>query len=183
MPTKALLLVAALLAFESQAFAQSAPSRVVFDNGLPAHTDSNNVAYFIGAEDFTFDTDQQIGGIQIWLHGNSGYAGVIDWAIYTDAGGSPGAVLSSGGSSATFKATGYVWPDGTPEYRMDFQFTPFKASANTRYWFGFRNGVPDPSNWPDHIPPFNWEWTSPNNSLTSYFYGYGCCGAPTCVFR
>lgn len=152
---------------------------VIYDNGAPNHVDGNNIAYFIGAEDFTLNSSQTITAVRAWLLGNSGYAGSIAWAIYANSGNSPGAVLASGASPATFTATGFVSNQGAPEYQMDFPITPFTAAASTTYWLGIRNNVPDPENFPTPIPPFQWEWTNPNSSLTSWFYGYGCCGAPT----
>jgi hypothetical protein len=155
---------------------------VVYDNGLPTHAlplgTGNNIAYFIGAEDFTLTTTQTIRAVRAWLYGNSGYAGAIAWAIYSNIGNQPGAVLASGNAAATFTATGFLWIDGTPEYEMDFPIPPFTATASTTYWLGIRNAVSSPENFPSNIPPFDWEVTSPNGTLTSFFFGYGCCGAP-----
>jgi hypothetical protein len=156
---------------------------VVYNNGLPTHAlplgPGNNIAYFIGAEDFILTSTQTIGGVRAWLYGNSGYAGSIAWAIYSNIGNQPGAVVASGNAAATFTATGFVWSDGTPEYEMDFAIPPFTATASTTYWLGIRNAVPNPDNFPSTIPPFDWELTSPNGTLTSFFFGYGCCGAPS----
>jgi hypothetical protein len=169
-----------LLALGSPASEAQQPS-VVYNNGLPTHAfnSENNIAYFIGAEDFTLTSTQTIEAVRAWLYGDSGYSGSIAWAIYSNSGNQPGAVLASGNASATFTPTGFVWSDGTPEFQMDFPIPPFTAMASTTYWLGIRNAVPNPENFPASKPNFNWEWTNPNPSLASWFYGYGCCGAPT----
>src|SRR5437016_3023348 len=76
---------------------------VIYDNGEPNHTDSSNISYFTGAEDFTLSSNQTITAVRAWLYGNSGYAGSVAWAIYSDSSShSPGGVLASGNSAATF---------------------------------------------------------------------------------
>lgn len=158
---------------------------VIYDNGAPNHLSSadpnpaNNISYFIGSEDFTLASSETVGAVRVWLLGNSGYAGAIAWAIYANTtSNQPGTVLTSGNSGASFTATGFVSDGGLSEYEMDFSITPFVASAATKYWLGIRSAVPNPESFPATIPPFDWEWTSPNGTSISTFYGYGCCGAP-----
>src|SRR3974390_2141554 len=89
---------------------------VVYNNGAPTDAlplgPGNNIAYFIGAEDFTLASTEGITAVRAWLYGDSGYAGSIAWAIYTNTASAPGAVLASGASPATFTPTGFIWPDG-----------------------------------------------------------------------
>jgi pimeloyl-ACP methyl ester carboxylesterase len=151
---------------------------VIYDNGAPNHVSASNMAYFIGAEDFTLASSETIVAVRAWLSGDSGYAGSIEWAIYADGGQQPGAVLASGNSPATFTATGVVNDDGFTEYQMDFPIPPFLAAGYTTYWLGIRNAVPNPQHFPSSLPPFDWEFTNYNSTFTSWFYGYGCCGAP-----
>jgi hypothetical protein len=150
---------------------------VIYNNGAPNNFNANNITYFIGAETFQFPTAQTVTAVRAWVMGASQFAGHIDWMIYADNSGQPGDVLSSGSqASVTFTATGASV--GTfPVSQMDFNISSFAAAANTPYWLGIRNG-PAPTDFPPGNS-FDWVWTDSTGPATSYFYGYGCCGAPT----
>src|ERR1700722_4085200 len=152
---------------------------VIYNNGAPNHNSfANNITFFIGAEDFTLSSTQTINAARIWVYG-PGYSGSIHWTIYANASNQPGNILASDTSKATLTSTGFVSAEGFAEYIVDFSIDAFTATAGTTYWLGVQDAIPNPTVFPPSVIPFDWEWTNPNSTLTSWFYGYGCCGAPT----
>ncbi len=99
---------------------------------------------FIQAEDFTLPTTTLITDVHFWTLEDleeDGFSGAIDYFIYADSGGLPGAVLASGvGAGLTHVATGNVVGGFFTEFALGLNITPFLAVGGTTYFLGLHNG-------------------------------------------
>jgi PEP-CTERM motif len=137
------LLVSLFVGIASTAFAG-----VIYNNGAPTQTGGNEMTNWIQAEDFSFAVDTEVTDVHFWTLEDptvNGYAGSIDYGIYTDAGGSPnlGAPgvegISAGmGLTRTFIQSGVLGIFN--EYEYSFFIQPFTALAGQTYWLGLHNG-------------------------------------------
>jgi len=114
---------------------------VVYDNGTtdPNVDSGNEMSEWVQADDFELTGATSIGGAEVdWFDINTGnqWDGGIEWFLFTDAGGSPGALVDTGTGSVTnssliSNANGWDW--FTTSFAFDHSVP---LAANTRYWFG-----------------------------------------------
>src|SRR5438874_2725883 len=72
---------------------------LIYDNGGPDQQNGNEMTEWIQAEDFNLSADSTLTSVNFWdieQPGGAAYQGEIDWILYTDAGGQPGASFASG---------------------------------------------------------------------------------------
>lgn len=123
---------------------------IVYDNGAPPpppdKVSGNEMTHWIQADEFVLPTDTTITGIHFWAWTPAPgpyFDGSVTWQIYDNNGTQPGNLLSWGNvmipnATPTGKAnSGFA---NSPEYVLDFNITPFAASAGTEYWLGLHNG-------------------------------------------
>ena len=114
---------------------------VVYDNGStdPNLDSGNEMAQWVQADDFELTSATSITGAEIdWFDVNfgNGWDGGIEWYIFADAGGTPGAIWDTGtgielNTTLTSNANGWDW------FVTSFDFDhPVALPANTRFWFG-----------------------------------------------
>jgi hypothetical protein len=164
-------LLALLVPFILAVFAPlRAHGQIIYDNGPPNQQNGNEMTHWIQAEDFSVGTAMTLGSVNFWdieAPGGAAYQGEIDWGIYSDAGGSPGTLLTSGAAiggavTRTFIQHGVL---GTyDEYSQSFNITPFALAAGTTYWIGLHNG---PLTFQTYSS-FYWETTNANASFTGH---------------
>src|SRR6267142_3878171 len=102
---------------------------VIYDNGGPTDFhDALEICAWIFADDFFVTSDSTLTSVFFWdLELPGAYRGEIAWALYSDAGGYPGAVLTTGAASGaqvnrTFLQGGI---DGRfDEYSNSFNISP-----------------------------------------------------------
>ena len=98
---------------------------------------------WIQANSFTLGSAATVGSVEFWsaVDPTVGvYNGSISWAIYADAGGSPGATVASGNTSAVnMTATGNVVAGFLSEFDNTFSIGSVSLAAGS-YWLGLHNG-------------------------------------------
>ena len=132
-------------------------STVIFDNGTTDYQNSfggRNCTEFICADDVIFAENTTItgaafyggiGGIESLAGAQAliGNPGAFTYFIYSDNGTGPGVTLDSGdGINKDISNTAVSAPFFSKPAVVSFDFdTPFQALANTKYWFGFTDGL------------------------------------------
>ncbi len=118
----------------------AAHASVLFDNGGPATQGGDSISNYMTANSFAVTTSEVLTGANIYIDDSSRtfakFNGMINYAIYSDVSGSPGALLTSGavtGLSGT--STGVITNIG-PSFEVSFNFnSTFSAAAATTYFF------------------------------------------------
>jgi ethanolamine utilization microcompartment shell protein EutS len=125
-------------------------------NGPPNQSGGSDLNSFLEADNFNTGGGNLITHVKFWALAGSlaDYTGSIDWGFYSDASGSPGAVVVSGNAAAIETATGNTTL-GLNEYGLEFDVNALLA-ANTTYWLVLHNG---PSG-TDPMTSFYWAWSS-----------------------
>ncbi len=126
-----------------------AKADIIYDGGPPApggengpggNNAGNEATEWLQTENFTLSSPAQIGGANIYIAGYSGisnWEGAVGYYFFTDNGGMPGALLTSGaGTNITTTDTGNPWLLGGDVYEVSFNFPSFSAAAGTDYFFG-----------------------------------------------
>ena len=130
--TAALALAAAQLSF-------AAP---VYINGAPDQVSGTQMSEVVVAEDFSLTASTTISNIRFWSVQKfaADYLGSVYWAVYSNAGGEPGAILFGNTAVATTAvATGMSTGFGYAEYAFDVDVVDFTLGAGS-YWLGLHNG-------------------------------------------
>ena len=150
--------------------AHAAPAAVVFNNGSPNLLSGTNMSATQVAEDFTVGATTDITNIRFWAIQSAAndYSGNLFWAIYTDVGNEPGALLQGGTAvpvteSATGSSTGFNYSEFTFDVAASFQL-----SAGT-YWLGLANDPLDPVNPSEML----WETTSAGSGFSGLYNDAG----------
>ena len=146
-----------------------AHGQIIYDNGPPNQQNGNEMTQWIQAEDFSVGTAMTLGSVHFWdiEVPNTAYQGEIDWGIYSDAGGSPGALLASGAAIGAANTRMFIQGGVLgqfDEYSNTFSITPFALAAGTTYWLGLHNG---PLTFQTRTN-FYWETTNANASFTGH---------------
>lgn len=122
-------------------FASVAHSAVIYNNGGPNSSSGNDATQWVQAEDFGFGLGATVGGAGVYIAGFGGignWDGALDYWIFGDSGGSPGAILTSGAAqNLAVSDSGVAWCCGGNAWLVDFDFASnFAASAGITYWLG-----------------------------------------------
>lgn len=129
--------------FAALLFTLCAASRaaVLVDNP-PDQAWGTNMTFSLVADNFSLagPDSYDISNIRFWSIQSSAadYTGSVYWAIYNDAGGTPGAVQVSGTASPAATATGNSTGFDYGEYVFDIAVNFGLAPGN--YWLGLQNG-------------------------------------------
>lgn len=112
----------------------------VYNNGAPDQAYGVNMSASEVAEDFTLGAATTVTNIRFWsLQSAPGdYLGNLYWAVYYNAAGSPGGIVSSGTVAATSVATGGASGFGYAEYAFNVDVVDFALLAGD-YWLGLHN--------------------------------------------
>ena len=133
-----------LLASICMGLAVPANASTIFDNGTPNGSGGNLSGGWVQAEDFSFGSATTVGGAGVYIGTVSDIAawdGSFTYYIFSDSGGSPGAMLASGSVSPTVTPTGYSDLFGNA-YLFAFDLNSnFDASAGTTYWLGIHTAA------------------------------------------
>jgi hypothetical protein len=152
-----LLGVALSLGLATTASAQA----IVYNNGGPNGLDGSEMSAFVQAEDFSFLTSSIFNGIRFWDIEVSPMSGGIniDWAIFTNAAGSPGSQLF-GGTAASSRTSLGVDAFGFEHWQNDIAVGPVTLGPGT-FWLALHEGSDFVNN-----RAFFWETTDPNGTHT-----------------
>ena len=125
----------AALAFCTCAASQAA---IVVSNP-PDQVYGTNMSFALVADNFTLGGIYAISGIRFWSIQSDAadYSGNLYWAIYSNAPGSPGAVLQSATTAVVAVATGNSTGFGYAEYVFDIAVN-FQLAAGD-YWLALQN--------------------------------------------
>ena len=125
----------AALAFGTCAASQAA---IVVSNP-PDQVYGTNMSFALVADNFTLGGIYDISSIKFWSIQSTAadYSGNLYWAIYSDAPGSPGAVLQSATTAVAALATGNSTGFGYGEYVFDIAVN-FQLAAGD-YWLALQN--------------------------------------------
>jgi hypothetical protein len=144
---------------------------IIYDNGGPDQQNGNEMTEWIQAEDFTLTADSTLTSVNFWdieEPGGGAYQGEIDWVLYTDAGGQPGAAFASGAAVGAAVTRTFIQCCvlGTfDEYSLSFNISPgIPLTAGTTYWLGLHNGPLAFTNYSF----FYWETTAFNGTYTGH---------------
>lgn len=132
-----LFLGVAMLGLATTARAQS----VVYSNGGPDGASAATITDpFRVFDDFSFASLTTINGIRFWNDQESAFnvAG-FDWAIASDAGGTPGATLFSGFAASVRQAQGAGCCDPSVLRYQNDMFIGSLTLAPGSYWLGIRD--------------------------------------------
>ena len=121
--------------------ATATQATVVYDNGNPNTDGGNEATQWVQAEDVNLAANTAIGGAGIYIAGFDGidaWDGTLEYFIFGDAGGTPGALLDSGnGQNVVTTDTGDAWCCGGNAYLVEFDFqSVFNALGGTPFYFG-----------------------------------------------
>lgn len=117
------------------------PSGAIYDNGGDDYANGNEMTNWLQAEDFTLSNDAKVGAVTFsildTLAGNNlaNFDGTIDWFIYADGGGTPGALMASGSGTnvvTSFDQNNGIWDFWDASFDLD---VAQNLTAGT-YWLG-----------------------------------------------
>jgi len=111
---------------------------VVFDNGEPSiYVHGNGVVDRLHADDFVPTQDITLTKGHFWTLEFDPWDGTLEYFIFADNGGMPGAIMISGeGQSVVKSATGRATTIAD-EYKYSFEFeTSIDLDAGETYWLG-----------------------------------------------
>ena len=133
--------IAALVAIFALILAQSSFATPIYDNGGPNGVNGNEVTAWLQAEEFSVAAGGIATGAGVYIAGFGGigaFEGTMDYFLFADGAGSPGAELATGAvQDLTVTDTGMPWSAGGDSYLFDFDFgAPFTLAAGTPYWLG-----------------------------------------------
>lgn len=146
--------------------AQAAQAAVVFNNGAPDQVSGTNMSGNQVAEDFIIGAATDITNIRFWTIQSTAadYSGNLFWAIYSNSGGQPNAVVQGGAAVAlTETATGSSTLFNYAEFVIDIPVA-FQLAAGT-YWLGLANSPLNPGNPSEML----WETTASSASLDGLY--------------
>lgn len=149
-----------VLALTLLLLATPATAVTVYQNGDVNRTGGTLMTDVPSAHDFRLASAASLTGVTLFALDLFDELGTLpmNYSIYADQGGAPGATLASGIATAfTFTSVGPQAGFGDVEFRVSFRFAqPVDVAANTTYWLGLLYGEGTPgrgvlwSNIPDN---------------------------------
>lgn len=134
--------IAVALAF-SAVVGSAASAQVVYNNGSPNGQNGLNTTQFQIANDFTIGAGATVNSAGIYMAGYNGigaWDGYLAYAIFADAGGAPGSLLTTAAVNPIVTDTGNAWNFGGDSYLFQFNLaSPFVATPGTTYWLGINS--------------------------------------------
>ena len=143
-----------------------AQAATVFNNGAPNQLSGVNMSANLVAEDFTVAAAFNITNLRFWSIQNTAadYSGSLSWAIYSNVGGSPSAVLQGATASVAGTTTGLSTGFGYAERVFNIPVS-FALAAGT-YWLALANSPLNPADPSEML----WETTGTGAlSFAKYF--------------
>jgi hypothetical protein len=140
-------------------------AQLLYDNSPPDQSGGNEMTEWLQAENFTLGADATVGSITFWtweLTGTNNYDGSGQWWIFADAGGSPGAEITSGSGSPTRSLVGDLG-NGFTEYMYEFDIADTAVAGGVDYWLGLPLKTNFDTRWDMY-----WENTSSGHSPTGH---------------
>ena len=122
--------------------AQLSFAALVYDNGSPDQLSGTQMSETLVAEDFSLTASATISSFRFWSIQSTpaDYLGSVYWAVYSNVGGAPGAVLFGNTAvTSTAAVTGNSTGFGYAEYLFNVDVADFTIGAGT-YWLGLHNG-------------------------------------------
>jgi len=112
---------------------------MIFDGGGPNLVNAFEMTIAVEADDFEFTEDMILTDVHLWgCDRNTPWDGTIEWWIFDDNTGSPGAIVDQGNGILVDRTfTGETVPSACPEFVMDFDLDhDVPLDGNVRYWLG-----------------------------------------------
>lgn len=124
----------------------AATAATVYDNGAPNSAGGNETVQWVQAEDFTLASNTSLTGAGVYLAGFGGigaWDGNLQYYLFSDSAGTPGAILQQGSVAVAPIDSGTAWCCGGNAYLFSFSFgSAFAAAAGTTYYLGVHAGAP-----------------------------------------
>ncbi len=109
---------------------------VIYDNGGPTGAFSSSISDQISADDFVLTETQKVTDGHFWTSETIPWDGTLEYFIYEDAGGLPGALIASGNGQNVQRNEVYLGSLlPTFEYWFDFEDHD-ELQAGQTYWLG-----------------------------------------------
>jgi hypothetical protein len=163
----------ALFTFGSLLNTANAVTIILYDNGAPNQASADSISDTLVAEDFNlFSSASLLTALEFWdVEGGGAYNGSINWFIYNNGAGTPGAsILAQGSASSagqiTRTSTGNTCCGGFAEFNDVINLSASRTAGTLTlgsgtYWIAVHDG--DISN--TTFQDFYWETTA-NNATT-----------------
>jgi hypothetical protein len=144
----------------------AANASVIYNNGAPNGANGNEATNWTQTEDFSFGSNTVVGGAGVYLGGDGSLAswdGHLQYTLWSDNAGDPGALLASGEPVHFVTDTGPAFIAGGDSYLVTFNFlTPFTALGGQTYHLGIHTGAVGNNNRDD----IYWVTTALNSTNT-----------------
>ncbi|MDQ2987202.1 MAG: PEP-CTERM sorting domain-containing protein [Armatimonadota bacterium] len=111
----------------------------IYTNGTPDLENGNEMTAWLQAENFNLGAPNAIGMIKFWTIEVPGvvFEGNVDWWIFMDNAGTPGAIHMSGTSNSVNRAaTGNIALGFYEEFVYEVTIAPAAVLGSTNYWLG-----------------------------------------------
>ena len=139
---------------------RSSAGVIVYDNGPSANDNGFNFLNPSSADDFVLSANTVVDGVRFWAFSDTvADLSTIGWAVMSDGGGHPGAVLFSGLSPSSVVDTGnQVTLNPLLEiYDVHFSIAPVSLLGGTTYWLALDAGTIFGF---DYLDLNGWLWTT-----------------------
>lgn len=113
----------------------------IYNNGAPDAVYGTAMTEFQVAENFSLGVAYDITNLRFWSiqDAPAAYSGSVYWAVYSNSGGAPGALVAGGTTAAvTATPTGASTGFGYGVYAFNIPVTFTLGAGN--YWLGLHNG-------------------------------------------
>jgi len=123
---------------------QIAGAAVIFDNGAPDQQNGNEATLWIQSEDFMVKQPEILTDCHFWTlegygapYGGNPWDGTLQYWVFADNGGTPGAIIDSGSGQNIVKTGTGGTANGANEFVYDFDLQqPVPLAADSIYWLG-----------------------------------------------
>jgi hypothetical protein len=144
----------------------AADASIIYNNGGPNTSTGNEATAWTQTEDFSFGGNTVVDGAGVYIAGFGGlgaWDGHLQYALWSDNAGAPGALLASGEPIHSVTDSGSAWCCGGDAYLVAFNFlAPFDALGGQTYHLGIHTGAVGNNNRDD----IYWVTTNSNGTLT-----------------
>ena len=171
-------------------------AEMVYDNGASLWNGAISLSTYVGADDFELSSEVlTVNGasVDLWVNSttfdfSSPDFGGMNWWIFGDNSGDPGAIIANGTSQNPLATHVETHSSGVEFWDLYFDLgTDVSLAANTTYWFGMGlTNTSDPISWSNSVlsgvnnaeslvaalPSFNWTHsTNGGNDLAFELHG------------
>jgi hypothetical protein len=143
----------------------SALATTIYDNGAPDQANGNEMTHWLQTEDFSVGSTSTLNGAEFWTLEAPGvsYDGTLQWTIFSDNAGNPGAIIATGVVDPNKVSTGNMVLGYYNECDYTFNTTSVSLTAGTVYHLGLHLNTSE--NY-QNIDGIYWETTGDNGTTS-----------------